>query len=76
MTVLNGDIYERNIRKGHEWRTERRLVLDTTDSYILYEIIYNDPEGTHVESEPIQVQSTRKEWSEWTKLARKIRKSN
>ena len=72
--VNKGDIYERDVRDGHAWRTERRLVLDATDECVLYQVLYDEPKGTCVERDEIadQHQATMKKWRRWTKMARKL----
>lgn len=74
MIVNKGDIYERDVRDGHTWRRERRMVLDATDGCVLYQLLYDPPEGTHVERDEIadQKQASMKEWRRWTNLARKV----
>ena len=72
--VTKGDIYEREVHDGHTWKVERRLVLDATDGCVFYQILYDPPEGTHVERDEIadQKQVSMKKWRTWIKLARKI----
>ncbi len=72
--VIKGEIYERDVRGDHNWRIERRLVLDATDQCVLYQVLYDEPEGAYVEHDEIsdQKQASMKEWLTWTKTARRI----
>ena len=71
--MIKGDIFERDVRDDHAWRTERRLILDVTDTCVLYQIIYDPPEGLYVEHDETadKKQATMKEWRTWAKLASK-----
>lgn len=76
VTVSIGDIYEREFRDGHYWKLERRLVLDVADQCVLYQILYDEPEGTYVEHDITkdQKQTSMKKWLTWMTLARKVEK--
>ena len=60
-----GSTYEKYVNED-DWHLERRLVLDVTETQVLYEIVFVDPpEGTYVESEPIRKQVSLKDWKTW-----------
>ncbi len=73
--VYPGDIYERNIIEEHGSRTERRLILEVNESFVLYQTLYDPPDGTYMvverDESGDQKQVTMKEWRIWAKLARK-----
>ena len=65
-----GRTYKRHILGDSSWRLERRLVLDATDTHVLYEVLFDQSTGTVVEQEPIRQQVSIKNWNIWARLAR------
>lgn len=69
-----GDIFEGAVRDGSKWIIERRLVLDVTDSCVLYQLVFDPPEGTHVlmDETANTMQTTMKKWGMWAETATKF----
>ena len=64
-----GSIYEKHAVVESGFRLERRRVLDANDTQVLYEIVLDPPEGTHVELMPERKQVGIKDWKLWAKTA-------
>ena len=70
MRPIAGKTYERYVLDDSEWNVDRRLVLDVTDTEVLYRTIFDEPEGTYVETTNLSNTATMKQWLLWAKLAR------
>jgi hypothetical protein len=71
-----GLIYERYVVDGSGWKWERRLVLSVSETQVFYRLCFDPPNGTHVETEPIQEQVSIKSWNLWSKVARILEKND
>jgi len=70
MNPIVGKIYERYGIIGSLWGFERRLVLDVTNTQVLYEVLFEEILGTAVEHQPVREQVSIKNWKVWAELAR------
>ncbi len=64
-----GSIYGKHAIDPAGCHFERRRVLDVTNVQVLYEIVLDPLEGTHVELMPVSKQVSMKDWRIWAENA-------
>jgi hypothetical protein len=81
MAIQQGQKYERFSHSEEpssrgQWYHEIRVIVDVTDSHVLYELEKEDHEGTIVETDTERQQATMQQWCKWAELARLVNPAN